>query len=108
MFSGYLQAAVYKGLNGVHGLAGWRWLFIMCGIITVPGALWGFFAVPDSPYKTKVWYLKEADIALAKSRMVEIDRRPFKGIGPKTFKKIFFNPWALIFIVNCKSRNFPG
>lgn len=25
MFSGYLQAAAYTGLNGVHGLAGWRW-----------------------------------------------------------------------------------
>lgn len=28
MFSGYLQAAVYKGLNGVHGHAGWQWLFV--------------------------------------------------------------------------------
>ena len=35
MFSGYLQAAVYSGLDGVHGLPGWRWLFIMCGVITV-------------------------------------------------------------------------
>jgi hypothetical protein len=86
MFSGYLQAAVHKGLDGAHGLAGWRWLFIMCGIITVPGALWEFFAMPDSPYKTKVWYLKEGDIELAKSRMVKLDRRPFKGIGVATFE----------------------
>lgn len=28
MFSGYLQAAVYNGLNGVRGLAGWQWLFV--------------------------------------------------------------------------------
>jgi hypothetical protein len=40
MFSGYLQAAVYEGLDG-HGLRGWRWLFIMDGIITLPMALWG-------------------------------------------------------------------
>lgn len=32
MFSGYLQAAVYKGLNGVAGRAGWQWLFIMDGV----------------------------------------------------------------------------
>lgn len=28
MFSGYLQAGVYKGLNGVSGFAGWQWLFV--------------------------------------------------------------------------------
>jgi MFS transporter, ACS family, pantothenate transporter len=44
MFSGYLQAAVYNGLDG-HGLRGWRWLFIMDGIITLPMALWGKFSV---------------------------------------------------------------
>jgi hypothetical protein len=40
MFSGYLQAAVYEGLDG-RGLRGWRWLFVTDGIITLPMALWG-------------------------------------------------------------------
>ena len=31
-FGGYLQAAVYKNLDGSHGLAGWRWLYIVCGV----------------------------------------------------------------------------
>lgn len=32
MFSGYLQAGLYTGLNGVGGLPGWKWLFVstMC------------------------------------------------------------------------------
>ncbi len=102
MFSGYLQAAVYKGLNGIHGLAGWRWLFNMCGIITVPSAFWGFFGVPDSPHSTKVWYVTDGDIALAKSCMAKLDRRPSKDIGLGTFKTVLLNPCALIFIVNCK------
>lgn len=41
MFSGYLQAALYTGMDGVHGLSGWRWLFIFDGVITFPMALWG-------------------------------------------------------------------
>lgn len=31
-FSGYLQAAVFTNLDGVNGLAGWRWLYIICGV----------------------------------------------------------------------------
>jgi len=29
MFSGYLQAAIYRGLDGAAGRAGWRWLFLV-------------------------------------------------------------------------------
>ncbi|KAL4797117.1 major facilitator superfamily domain-containing protein [Aspergillus venezuelensis] len=31
MFSGYLQAALYPGMNGRAGLAAWQWLFIFDG-----------------------------------------------------------------------------
>lgn len=56
MFSGYLQAGLYTSMNGRHGLAGWRWLFIMDGVISVPIAIWGLFGLPDHPHNTRAFY----------------------------------------------------
>ena len=28
IFVGFMQAALYKGMQGVGGISGWRWLFI--------------------------------------------------------------------------------
>lgn len=100
MFSGYLQAGVYTGLNGVHGIAGWRWLFIMCGVINVPGAVWGFFAVPDSPFNTRVFYLNEAETEMARARMERLERKPFNGVTLETFQKTLSRPFVWIFIIN--------
>lgn len=33
--SGFMQARIYTDLNGVAGLAGWRWLYIVCGIMSM-------------------------------------------------------------------------
>ncbi|KAM0545363.1 hypothetical protein ACHAPJ_011347 [Fusarium lateritium] len=35
MFAGYFQTAAHKNLDGVHGISGWRWLFIIDAIITI-------------------------------------------------------------------------
>lgn len=100
MFSGYLQAGVYKGMNGLHGLGGWRWLFIMCGVITVPGSLYGFFAVPDSPYNTKARYLTEEERELARQRMITLKRKPFAGASLATLKSMAKKPFVWLFVLN--------
>ncbi|KAF1842235.1 major facilitator superfamily transporter [Cucurbitaria berberidis CBS 394.84] len=89
MFSGYLQAAVYKGLNGVRGFAGWQWLFIMDGIISTPICIAGFFLLPDLPENTRAFYLNENDRALAQSRMAKVGRAPRTRLGRSAFKRIF-------------------
>ncbi|KAF7556337.1 hypothetical protein G7Z17_g1490 [Cylindrodendrum hubeiense] len=112
MFSGYLQAAVYTGLDGVHGIPGWRWLFLICGCINVPGAIWGFFAVPDSPYDTKVFYLNEEEKTLARSRVIEVGRKPFDGVNLQTFKSVLSRPFVWVFVINyiffCLDTYGPG
>lgn len=35
MFGGFIQSGVYKSMNGLGGLAGWRWLFIVSLIMAV-------------------------------------------------------------------------
>jgi ACS family pantothenate transporter-like MFS transporter len=46
MFSGYLQAGVYQGLNGVGGLAGWKWLFVSPGAF-IKSESWGMLGNSD-------------------------------------------------------------
>ncbi|CAO2653792.1 Nn.00g032030.m01.CDS01 [Neocucurbitaria sp. VM-36] len=89
MFSGYLQAAVYKGLNGVNGFAGWQWLFIMDGVISTPICIAGFFLLPDLPENTRAFYLTEDDRGLAKERMAKVGRAPRTRLGRSAFKRIF-------------------
>ncbi|KAK0468438.1 MFS general substrate transporter [Desarmillaria tabescens] len=79
LFSGVLQGAVYKHLNGYAGRSGWRWLFIIDGIITLPIALYGFLIFPDVPLTTKAFYLNEDEKRLASDRLqgeIQVAREP--------------------------------
>lgn len=89
MFSGYLQAAVYKGLNGALGKAGWQWLFIMDGIISLPICLVGFFLIPDLPENTRAFYLTKEDGELARKRMDDVGRSPKKKVGWSILRRVF-------------------
>jgi MFS transporter, ACS family, pantothenate transporter len=117
MFSGYLQAALYTGLNGAGGLAGWQWLFIFDGIIGIPIAVWGFWAIPDLPSNTRafwlnievspgyfiIWWCRDADVHQEREygvkRMERIGRAPPKKLTWKVIKRVYssWQIWAFIF-----------
>lgn len=68
LFSGVLQAAIYKNMDGHNGIRGWRWLFIIDFIITLPIVIYGLICFPDEPQVSKPFYFtnEEHEIALAK------------------------------------------
>ncbi|RSH95731.1 hypothetical protein EHS25_000823 [Saitozyma podzolica] len=57
-------AGVQGGMDGLAGIASWRWLFILEGAITVAAAIAAAFILPDYPATTKWLNDKEKAIAI--------------------------------------------
>ncbi|KAH3687612.1 hypothetical protein WICPIJ_001422 [Wickerhamomyces pijperi] len=75
MVAGYIQAGAYKHLNGLHGIEGWQWLYILAFIITAPIALYGYWTLPGYPDNcTNNYFLSKDDIKLARLRMIREGR----------------------------------
>ncbi len=53
--SAFLAAGILK-LRGVHGKAGWRYLFLLEGGFTLAVGLLSFALMPPGPTQTKTWY----------------------------------------------------
>ena len=56
-FGGLLAAAIGK-MSGIRGYLGWRWIFILEGILTCVVAVFFFFLLPDFPEQAK-WLTEE-------------------------------------------------
>lgn len=68
-FSGLIAAGITKGLDNVHGMRAWRWLFIIEGVITIAIAIVAYFILPNFP-RTTPW-LNEDEKTLAAWRLEE-------------------------------------
>jgi ACS family pantothenate transporter-like MFS transporter len=75
MISGFIQTGIHSSLDGKAGLVGWRWLFLIDGIITLPVAIYGFVFFPDTPHKTVAPYLSASERVLAQSRVPDVPAR---------------------------------
>lgn len=53
--SAFLATGILK-LRGVHGYAGWRYLFLIEGGMTLLVGVFSFYMMPPSPTQTKAWY----------------------------------------------------
>ncbi|KAK9467140.1 major facilitator superfamily domain-containing protein [Lipomyces arxii] len=96
--SGYIQAGVYSSMNGLHGLPGWKWQFIVDGLISAPVAILGFYALPDFPSTTRAFWLKPQHRELAISRMQDVGRKGPQRMTRQRFFAIFkkFNVYPFL------------
>lgn len=66
-FGGLLAAAIGK-MSGLRGYSGWRWIFILEGVLTVVVSLFFFFLIPSFPEDAKWLTEEERDYVRARLR----------------------------------------
>ncbi|KKY23548.1 putative vitamin h transporter [Diplodia seriata] len=63
-FGGILAGAITGGLDGAHGIAGWRWLFIVEGVATCGWSVISAFLLLDFPATSRKLSARERALAV--------------------------------------------
>ncbi|KAK9471852.1 major facilitator superfamily domain-containing protein [Dipodascopsis tothii] len=98
MIAGYLQSAAYTNLDGVKGMQGWRWLFIICTVITVPIAAFGYIFFPDTPERTKCRWMTPRQRELALTRLLDDGFGRSQGLNRGTLKRVLTSWQFYVFV----------
>ena len=95
-----IQSGASSKLDGVHSLAGWRWMYIICSIITIPVGFLGLLVLPGTPDKPNRLFLTEHDLKIAKNRLRRAGHALEERATWNTFVKIAKSPqiWAFLLL----------
>jgi hypothetical protein len=94
-----IQAGASSHLDGVYGLAGWRWMYIICSIITIPVGLVGFFVFPGTPDRPNRLVLRQRDIDLAIQRLTHAGHNTTERLSIAAIKRVCSSKRTWIFLV---------
>lgn len=87
MFISALQATLYTNMNGVHGISGWQWLFIISGTVTIGQGLLGLLIIPDTPGLSRALWLTDVEKRIAQDRMSSFGADTSKIIPASVLKE---------------------
>lgn len=68
-FGGVLAGAIASGLDGAHGIPGWRWLFLVEGVITCGCALLAPLILLDYPASCSKFTTEERALAVSRQEL---------------------------------------
>lgn len=94
-FGGLLAGAITGGLDGAHGIRGWRWLFIVEGVATIGFAGIAAFILLDFPANTARLSERERYIAINRLRSGNVNVRtdPAEAIGKRESFVLAVKDW---------------
>jgi predicted MFS family arabinose efflux permease len=99
LLSSGLLASAALDLHGLGGFEGWRWVFIIDAIATLPLAVIGYFMIPGTPDKCVSLFLSDDEIRRCRERMrpyvTEKKAKPSKKLTDWTLWKPLLTSWQL-------------
>ncbi|WOO84172.1 MFS transporter prlL [Vanrija pseudolonga] len=99
-FGGILAGLIIEGLEGKAGTRGWKWLFIIEGLITVFFASIAFFVLPNYPATTKWLTEEERELAINRLRVGAGADAPEEHVSHfQAFKDACKDPKTWVFVV---------
>ncbi|KAG5655279.1 hypothetical protein KAF25_010431 [Fusarium avenaceum] len=92
-FSGLLAAAISE-MRGLGGYEGWRWIFIVEGLVSVILGICGFFLLPDTPS------LSTKKLAADEIRFLELTHISTRGKPTSEGPKMTLGQrWSIIWLI---------
>ena len=106
-FSGLLAAAISR-MDGIGGYAGWRWIFIIEGLITVVLGVGCFFLLIDSPGLSTKWLDQDEIRYMVIQQFIKDGGHPEKEQEKTALKDIWgvmknWRLYLLAYIMMCQS-----
>lgn len=114
-FLGLLSSGLIAGaalsLDGVGGFEGWRWVFIVDAIATLPLAIIGYFVIPGTPDNCVSLFLTDDEVRRCRIRMrpyvTEKKKQEPKKITDWNLWKPLLTSWQLptFIVISCLFYN---